>query len=243
MATTAAYDRWAQVYDTDANPLQALDDHELTTLLPEFVALLEPHEHTAFRITDLGCGTGRNTLKLMSIPNVEIAGLDASEKMLDIARSRCRLCHDSLPSDARARNVVLEQFDMLSQNEAPQCARSSQALISTLVLEHIPLPTFFSTTSSLLVNGGHLLLTNMHAEMGSISQAGFVDPESGEKVRPVSYAHEIEDVLAEARRCGFNLVRDVKEAAVEAEMVEKLGRRAEKWVGIKCWFGVIFRKG
>ena len=82
----------------------------------------------------------------------------------------------------------------------------------------------------------------MHAEMGSMSQAGFVDPESGEKVRPVSYAHKIEDVVAEARKFGIKVVGDVKEVAVAAEMVEKLGRRAKKWVGIRCWFGVIFRK-
>lgn len=243
MPTTAAYDRWAQVYDTDANPLQALDDHELTTLLPDFLALVEPQKQTGLRITDLGCGTGRNTLKLLAIPDAEIAGLDASEKMLEKARSRCRICLDSLPSGTKAKSIFLEQFDMLSHDEAPQCARNATAVISTLVLEHIPLPAFFSVAQSLLIDGGHLLLTNMHAEMGSISQAGFVDPESGEKLRPVSYAHKIEDVVAEARRCGFDVVGDVKEVAIEAELVEKFGKRAQKWVGVKCWFGVVFRKG
>ena len=96
--------------------------------------------------------------------------------------------------------------------------------------------------ADLLKREGCLLLTNMHADMGAISQAGFLDPKSGEKVRPVSYAHRIEDVLQEATRCGFDLIKEVQEIAVEKEMLGRIGKRGEKWIGIRCWFGMILRK-
>lgn len=131
---------------------------------------------------------------------------------------------------------------MLTTTAPPAAARNADAVISTLVLEHIPLEAFFSVAAALLVMGGHLLVTNMHAEMGARSQAGFVDIDSGEKVRPVSHAHSIEDVLRQAARCGFRVVGEVREGTVEGGMVERIGKRAEKWVGVRCWFGVMLQK-
>ncbi|KAI4140872.1 MAG: hypothetical protein LQ340_007780, partial [Diploschistes diacapsis] len=103
LPTTAAYDRWAATYDTDSNPLQALDDLQLRRLLPRFVDLVHgehkppgssaqptdssDHPH----VIDLGCGTGRNTLALLALlgRGSRVTGLDASAKMLAIARERC----------------------------------------------------------------------------------------------------------------------------------------------------------
>jgi hypothetical protein len=87
-----------------------------------------------------------------------------------------------------------------------------------------------------------MLLTNMHSEMGSLSQAGFVDPQTGEKVRPTSYAHTVSDVVDEASKHGFEVVGVVQERRVDAENVEKLGRRAVKWMGANIWFAIVFRK-
>lgn len=226
LPTTQAYDRWAQVYDSDSNPLQALDDIQLTTLLPEFLALVLDHsERRATLMVDLGCGTGRNTAKLLSVPKVRVIGLDASENMLHIARGRCTEQTVPWPSDSGTPNVRFELFDMLECNVSPDLIGAADAIISTLVLEHIPLGRFFSTIAEMLVPEGYLLLTNMHADMGAISQAGFLDPGSGEKVRPVSYAHVIEDVLAAANLCGLDLIGKVLEKSVEEEMLHSLGKR------------------
>ena len=244
LPTTAAYDRWAKVYDNDSNPLQAMDDLELETLLPKFLNIIAPAQDDGIlRIVDLGCGTGRNTFKLLSTPKARIVGLDASPKMLEIARTRCEEGISLIPNDKRAVNLQFDVFDMLNVqgSDVPE-AGVSDAIISTLVIEHIPCDKFFSVASSMLRPGGWLLLTNMHSDMGGKSQAGFVDPETGEKVRPTSYAHGVEDVIAAAANYGLYLVGEVKETAVDESNVKLLGKRAGKWLGVKTWFGIIFQK-
>ena len=193
---------------------------------------------------DLGCGTGRNTLKLLALDGAQIVELDASPKMLDVARLRCRnRTSSSLVADAQANAVVqLELFDMLSGEDLPGCAENAIGVVSTLVLEHIPAADFFESVNSLLVPGGYLLVTNMHPEMGAKPQAGFQDPRTGEKIRTLSSIHDVEDVVRVAGLYNLELVDRVLERVVNQEDIAALGRRAEKWVGVCCWFGAIFRK-
>ncbi|KAK5633037.1 hypothetical protein RRF57_008751 [Xylaria bambusicola] len=245
--TNEAYDRWAEVYDSDGNFLQALDDLELKTLFPRFVASIKLPK--PWRAVDLGCGTGRNTALLFGIPESEVIALDASKGMLEVAKTRLGV--SSLTSEILGDkpNLRFDIFDMLATSAPPASVipHTVDAIISTLVVEHIPLSVFFAHVSQLLRPGGVLLLTNMHSHMGSISQAGFVDKVTGEKIRPTSYAHTVEDVLLEARKFGLEVETDAEgngilERAVSEDMVEKLGLRSAKWVSITCWFGGIFRK-
>ncbi|KXJ91852.1 S-adenosyl-L-methionine-dependent methyltransferase [Microdochium bolleyi] len=155
-------------------------------------------------------------------------------------------------SSAASSTTTLPQQQQKQQQQ--HLARPADGIISTLVVEHTPLAAFFSCASRLLKPGGVLLLTNMHAHMGGISQAGFVDGATGEKVRPAaSYAHTVQDVVAEARRWGMEVVMPelageekgetgIREVAVNESMVERLGIRSRKWVGVTCWFGGLFRK-
>jgi SAM-dependent methyltransferase len=259
LPTTEAYDRWAEVYDSDGNFLQAMDDLELKTLFPRFLSSIPSPK--PWRMVDLGCGTGRNTALLLGISETEIIALDASKGMLEVAKSR-------LSASASGSNVLELQdrgeaghrvqpnihfgiFDMLASSAPPASVApyTVDAIISTLVVEHIPLPTFFTHVSQLLRPGGVLLLTNMHSHMGGISQAGFVDKVTGEKIRPTSYAHTVEDVLIQARKYGLEVEVEgnknwagIVERAVDDAMIEKLGVRSRKWIGVTCWFGGIFRK-
>ncbi|KAI1426474.1 putative methyltransferase [Xylaria sp. FL1777] len=242
LPTNEAYDRWAEVYDSDGNFLQALDDLELKTLFPRFLTSIKSPK--PWRVVDLGCGTGRNTALLLGIPESEIIALDASKGMLEVAKTR--LVNSNSASESSLRFDI---FDMLATSAPPASVEphTADAIISTLVVEHIPLPSFFMHISQLLRPGGVLLLTNMHSHMGGISQAGFVDKTTGEKIRPTSHAHTVEDVILEARKCGLEVEADeegtgILERAVSKDMIEKLGLRSEKWVGITCWFGGIFRK-
>lgn len=118
-----AYDLWAPFYDSDGNILQSLDSFSLSDLLlPRLFDTLAPKsqsvanasgldpEDEPIRITDLGCGTGRATLALISAlkdPSnsydisriffhrgngksraIHITGLDSSEGMLGVAQAR-----------------------------------------------------------------------------------------------------------------------------------------------------------
>ena len=237
---TSAYDLWSEVYDIDGNFLQALDTVEMRTLLPKMQSWIS--SPPPWKIVDLGCGTGRNMTRLLNIPASTVIGLDASPKMLEIARSKIdeHMAQISKGSEA-AQAAQLKQYNLLGSDHIPPCALNADALISTLVLEHVPLPTFFEKASQILKSNGVALVTNMHSDMGAISQAGFVDPKTGEKVRTQSFAHHLDDVIAEAQRHGFEVVGDILERVVDEEMSEVLGVRARKWIGVMVWFGVCFR--
>lgn len=235
--TTAAYDLWSEVYDTDGNFLQALDTIEMRRLLPQFLSHVS--NTTPWKIVDLGCGTGRNTTALLQIPHCAIVGLDASPKMLEVARIRLQEESERLMLEDQPHLAV---YDLLTDHQPPAAAKDADAVVSTLVLEHVPIPEYFNAASRIVKMNGMFLVTNMHSEMGGISQAGFIDPRTGEKIRPTSYAHRIDDVVAEARRNGFEVVGDVLERSVDEELSPNLGPRAQKWKGVTVWFGIMFRK-
>ncbi len=238
--TASAYDLWSEVYDTDGNFLQALDTIEMKTLLPNFLGQIRSPK--PWKIVDLGCGTGRNTLSLLRISDANIVGLELSSKMLEVARSRVDQELEQIDDLVEARGINLELFDMIHQPHPPDHATKADAIISTLVLEHIPVDIFFSTASQILKTDGVLLITNMHSEMGNISQAGFVHPESGEKIRPKSYAHSVENVVTAATKQGFELEGDALERDVDEASSSALGGRAKKWIGVMVWYGMVFRK-
>ncbi|KAK2764334.1 hypothetical protein FQN54_009027 [Arachnomyces sp. PD_36] len=246
MDTAEAYDRWAEVYDTDGNFLQALDTIEMQTLLPELLSRIK--STSPLKVVDLGCGTGRNTIQLINLllngpdfstKDISVVGLDVSRGMLDVARTRL---NEVLPTSTTTIKTHLETYNLLTQPTPPPSSQNSTAIISTLVLEHIPLQPFFAAASSMLSRqqDTYLLLTNMHSDMGAISQAGFVDPVSGEKIRPTSYAHKVRDVVEAARGEGFEVLGEVVERRVDEGLAPRLGKRAGKWVGVVVWFGVCF---
>ncbi|KAF7517882.1 hypothetical protein PCG10_000781 [Penicillium crustosum] len=266
--TVEAYDKWAEVYDTDGNFLQRLDTIEMRTLLPQFIDRVSkrfqpsPPETETKEIrpslVDLGCGTGRNTIQLLSTlstankaTSFSVIGLDASRGMLDVARTATR---EFATKSAVQTDLELGILDLLqpelSKTQLPCSLKGSGAVgvISTLVLEHIPLERFFAAAAGIMRSGAYLLVTNMHAEMGMRSQAGFTD-ERGVKVRPTSYCHAIPDVLDAAAQAGFEVEEIVGAGAdgvvvrgVNEELGDVLGARAKKWIGVRVWFGVCFVK-
>ncbi len=52
--TEQGYDRWAAVYDSDGNPLVALEEPLTAALVGDVRGL---------RVLDVGCGTGRHALR------------------------------------------------------------------------------------------------------------------------------------------------------------------------------------
>ncbi|KAJ5091529.1 hypothetical protein NUU61_006399 [Penicillium alfredii] len=272
MATVDAYDKWAEVYDTDGNFLQRLDTIEMRALLPRFLDHVSARFGSTDQLTlvDLGCGTGRNTIQMLealsqktsltATPAIEVVGLDASPGMLEVARTaiQASVSHRNKTEETHSPASSLAVFDLLQPDsgsaQLPPSLRGDHSgaagVISTLVLEHIPLKEFFAAASAMMRPGAYLLVTNMHADMGARSQAGFTDPETGVKIRPTSYCHSIPEVRAAADEAGFlvaDLVGETGENGVLVRDVDErlgnvLGDRAKKWVGVQVWFGVSFRK-
>ena len=254
ISTQDAYNQWATIYDTDGNMLQAIDNLELDGLLPEFLRRIATSSTTAtssgnLGLIDLGCGTGRNTAKLLTYPwnqPVTVRGLDFSAGMLDIAAQKLSLLIEG------NTNVKLELnqadcFPTVADKDADPAPkveglRMCDALISTLVLEHVPLQDYFVTLGALVRKGGIALVTNMHSEMGKVSQAGFVNAQ-GVKVRGESFAHTVEATVDAAREAGFEVV-NVRERSMTKEDVDsgRVGERGRKWIGTRVWYGLVLRR-
>lgn len=271
LPTQTAYDQWSAVYDTDGNMLQAIDSLELATLLPVFldnVIASQQQDSTSvptassdpprtLHILELGCGTGRNTQSLLAHAYppqapVHITGLDFSSAMLARARTKLMPLAQQHPANVSLHLAQTDCFPSASDPSAsakptwPATATTTtpvSALLCTLVLEHIPLRPFFATLAALLpARGAQALVTNMHRDMGRVAQAGFVNSD-GVKIRGASWAHTLEETEAEAWRWGFEVV-ERRERAVERGDLEGgvVGRRGEKWVGVRVWFAVWLRR-
>src|SRR5438552_3885644 len=88
--TRAGYDRWAEVYDAEDNPLVLLEEQHVGGLIGNVEGLA---------VADIGCGTGRHTLRLAAA-GARVTAVDFSEAMLQRARAKpgadsvTFFCHD-----------------------------------------------------------------------------------------------------------------------------------------------------
>lgn len=81
LPTQAGYDRWAEFYDGDDNPLVLLEELRIAPLMAGWAGL---------QVADIGCGTGRHALRLAQ-DGARVTALDFSEAMLSKAgRNRDR---------------------------------------------------------------------------------------------------------------------------------------------------------
>ncbi|MFN8523287.1 MAG: class I SAM-dependent methyltransferase [Chloroflexota bacterium] len=185
------YDRWAPIYDHDANPMTALEGPLVRAAVGEAAGL---------RVLDLGCGTGRHSLWLAA-GGAHVTGVDLSEGMLAEARIK--------PGAAAIRFLAHD----LSQ-PVPFASGSFDLVVSGLVLEHLAeLTTTFAEAARVLVPGGRSVISAMHPAMFLRgTQARFVDPETGVKIQPGSHPHSISDFVMAAVRAGL-LIDDLTEHA------------------------------
>jgi malonyl-CoA O-methyltransferase len=204
----SGYDRWSAVYDDDANPLPALEE-------PVVRGRLGPVR--GLGVLDLGCGTGRHALWLAGA-GATVTAVDFSEGMLARARRK--------PGAGAIRFVVHDIQTRLPFEDGP-----FDRVLSGLVLEHIrDLDPFFAEVRRVLRPGGRALLTAMHPAMFLRgAQARFTDPDTGEKVQPGSYPHQISDFVMAGLRNGLTL-RHLSEHAPDAEFAARYPR-AEKYTG------------
>jgi SAM-dependent methyltransferase len=204
----AGYDRWARVYDHDANPLPALEEPLLRAAVGDV---------RGAAVLDLGCGTGRHALWLVAAGAI-VTAVDFSRAMLAEARRK--------PGAASIRFIVHDLHDPL-----PFATGEFALVVSGLVLEHLTdLGAFFREARRVLGTGERAVMSAMHPAMFLRgSQARFTDPDSGEVVQPGSFPHQIEDFVTAASRGGFR-IDQIGEYAPDAPFARRY-RRAEKYVG------------
>src|SRR5687768_8502138 len=124
----AGYDRWAVVYDHDANPLPALEEPYVRK------AVGDPR---GLAVLDLGCGTGRHAVWLAGAGAV-VTAVDFSEGMLEEARRKS--------AGAAVRFIVHDLHEPL-----PFPGETFDLVVSGLVLEHLrDLDAFFGEARRVL---------------------------------------------------------------------------------------------
>jgi ubiquinone/menaquinone biosynthesis C-methylase UbiE len=199
------YDRWAAVYDHDANPLQALEGPVVRAAVGDSRGLT---------VLDLGCGTGRHSLWLAAA-GADVTAVDFSEGMLGEARRK--------PGADGIRFVVHDLHRPL-----PFADATFDLVVSGLVLEHLrELDGFFVEARRVLKAGGRAVVSAMHPAMflrGAMAR--FTDPATGDLIHPGSVPHSVGAFVMAAVRAGFQL-EAVEEFAPDAAFAERVPRAAK----------------
>ena len=203
LPTQEGYDRWAEIYDAEQNPLISLEEPEVDRLLGDVAGL---------DIVDVGCGTGRHALRLAAL-GADVVGVDFSEGMLARAHEK--------EGAARVRWIAHD----ITRPPLPLSERSFDRVVCGLVVDHIrELPSFFAELGRLCRDDGRIVVTVMHpAMMLKGTQARFVDPDTGRETRPESHANLISDYVNGAVGGGLRILQ-AGEQSVDEELAERVPR-------------------
>jgi malonyl-CoA O-methyltransferase len=206
--TDIGYNRWAEVYDAEDNPLVLLEESKITPLIGDVAGLA---------IADIGCGTGRHATRL-AVAGAKVTALDFSEGMLVRARAK-----------PRADTVKFIRHDLAQP--FPLESGSFDRVLCCLVLDHIvDLRRFFGELNRICKPTGWIILSVMHpAMMLRGVQARFIEPTSGRRIYPQSQPNQISDYVMAAVHGGLQL-EHLSEYAVDSSLAA-FSPRAAKYIG------------
>jgi malonyl-CoA O-methyltransferase len=220
------YDRWAEIYDVDDNPLVKLEEPRMHELLGDL---------RGKTVLDLGCGIGRHTIWLAAA-GADVTAVDFSARMLDRAKSK--------PEMDRVRFIVHDLATPL-----PLPSATFDRIACGLVLDHIAnLPSFFGEIHRLLEPAGWAALSAVHpAMMLRGVTARFTDPITGRETRPASAANQISDYVMAALSADLR-IDHLSEHIADQDLALRCPR-AEKYIGwpmllmmrVSRWYSPIVR--
>lgn len=220
VAAREGYDRWAEIYDDEGNPLIALEEPQVDALLGDV---------RGKTVADIGCGTGRHALRLAAA-GARVTALDFSAGMLAKARAK-----------PGAERVIFVVHDL--RQRWPLADGEFECVVCGLVVEHIAdLAFFFGELARICRPDGLIVVSAMHPAMflRGIS-ARFTDPSTGRETRPRSHPHQISDLVMAALGAGLRLDH-ISEHTVDAALAARLPR-AEKYVGWPMLVMLRLRRG
>ena len=180
----AAYNEWAETYDTDPNRTRDL----AAAVLREVGLKLAGR-----KVIEVGCGTGRNTEWLAQQAG-NIVGLDFSQEMLQRAQAR-----------VRGRDVRFVHHDV--RNPWPLAHASADLVIAMLILEHVEdIKPMVSEAARALTAGGELFICELHPMRQLLGgQAQFHNARTGEHHRVPAFLHDVSDYVNAGLTQGFEL--------------------------------------
>lgn len=206
--TREGYDRWAEIYDIDGNPLIALEEKYFPKILGDVRGLT---------VADIGCGTGRHAARLAAV-GARVLALDFSTGMMRKAREKFAAAH-----------VVFAVADI--SRSLPIRDRRFDRVICCLVLDHIhDVAGLFGELKRICRRDGFIAISVMHpAMMLRDVQAQFHDPVSGATVRPRSAPNQISDYVNAVTAAGLR-IDHMSEHVIDAQVAGQ-HPRALKYLG------------
>ncbi|MCK6485386.1 MAG: class I SAM-dependent methyltransferase [Phycisphaerae bacterium] len=203
--TRDGYDGWAEIYDDEDNALILLEEPRVIDLLGDVAGL---------DVADLGCGTGRHTLR-MAAAGANVTALDFSDGM--VARATRKSGWD------RVRFIP---HDLTHPLPLPDAA--FDRVLCALVVDHIhDLPALFAEFRRICRPHGRIIVSTVHpAMMLRGVQAHYTDPRTGREVRPASVPNQISDYVMAALRAGLTFDQ-LSEHAVDESLAARSPRAAK----------------
>jgi cytosine/adenosine deaminase-related metal-dependent hydrolase/ubiquinone/menaquinone biosynthesis C-methylase UbiE len=188
------FDQWAEVYDAEPNPLLALEERTLLSLLPD---IADAH------VLDVGCGTGRWLQQLEALQPASLTGADPSAAMLAIARRK--LSPNTILVDSPATRL-------------PVPASSRDLVLASFVLSYIEdLAAFAVECARLLKPEAPLLITDMHPVTAAARNWTRSFKQGGQRLQISAQTRSLHAIIAAFEREGLVLVERHEPAFAEAE--------------------------
>lgn len=207
MSVQKAYNSWASQYDTNFNKTRDLEGQALRATLSNI---------TFDHCLEIGCGTGKNTVWLMT-KATQVTAVDLSEDML--AKAKEKINSDKVqfiqaditapwdfipPATGTATTTPIRVPTNRNTTEVYDLVGFS------LVLEHIEhLDPIFSKAAQVLQPGGYLYLGELHPFKQYAGSKARFNTEAGEQVVEC-YNHNVSDFIQAGKKAGLTLV-DVEE--------------------------------
>jgi len=183
MNVRKAYNSWAEQYDTNQNKTRDL----------EAISLRSTLQNISFdHCLEIGCGTGKNTVWLMT-KSEHVTAVDLSEEMLAKAKQK-------INSD----KVIFHQADITK--EWTFADKLYDLATFSLVLEHIEnLNSIFKKVSQVIKVDGYVYIGELHPFKQYLGTKARFDTVEGQQVVDC-FNHHVSDFTQSATQNGFELV-------------------------------------
>lgn len=204
------YDQWAKHYDESRFPKDY--EKEMTC------SLCSPYRGQ--RVLEIGSGTGRITIELLSAGAI-VTAVEPAANMCQMLRAKCG--HFTASGALTIINATLTQYS------PPPGA--FDLVVLPMVIDHIPdISALFSLAQSALTESGRLVFSCLNPYYQLMLLNGMVRKTSKERTLNMAersttdaiptYCHFYSDLFRVSRAHGFGL-QELKEAIIDEEMAKK----------------------
>jgi len=203
---STVFSRWAQVYDTQSNPLLLLEGRTAASVLPPL--------HGG-NVLDVGCGTGRWLTHLETLHPASLLGIDCSKVMLQ-----------------RAREKVLSttKLEHGHSSALPGKDASYALVMASFLLSYVKdLPAFALECSRVVQPGGWVLISDMHPVTAAEREWKRSFRMDGTTVDIAVHSRSLPEIIAIFERNGFEVEVLIEPGFEEPEQLvfEDAGKLAE----------------